>query len=311
MKRAAFVDNRPEATAQRKLQALIERSPHVAVQRKLQAMIDGSPRMVAQRKRLARWLGCAAQAGPASARPRPPLQRKPAFETEEEGIARYNEVLKKDEVGEYYEAADAYLEEARREGWETREAYLSAYLSRFQTITNVPDLESSTSTSESLGESGGLLEETGPPIPDLPRRVTEPGGNHRIKKKLNVRTTVPISAALDSVLTADTNAINGYLEAGQGAEIASWSGTHWEFELPSGKVYMTHESGSRGGAQLIPLRGPGIASSDESGLPRKTFLDALNIARNFAKSGNFTVRKGKGKITRQQIQRVLSMLEPT
>ncbi len=58
----AFEDKRPEAVAQRKLQALANSSPQVTALLQLQAMINTSPRMVAQRKMLARMFGTAAQA---------------------------------------------------------------------------------------------------------------------------------------------------------------------------------------------------------------------------------------------------------
>lgn len=45
---SGFVDNRPEATAQRKLQAMMYQSPQVQRQAQLQARIDNSPRVRAQ-----------------------------------------------------------------------------------------------------------------------------------------------------------------------------------------------------------------------------------------------------------------------
>lgn len=145
--------------------------------------------------------------------------------------------------------------------------------------------------------------------PSLPLRVSEPGGNHRIKNKLNVRHGDGISAAIDPVLTIHTKAINDYLTKGKGGQIAKWCGSHWEFTLPGGIVYMTHEQDSRSPNQLIPLRGPGIASLAESGLEYEVFLKALNIARNYANLGIFTITKNKGGLKKHIIQAVLSMLK--
>ena len=54
---SAFVDNRPQAIAQRKLQAMAQQSPQVQHLAQLQAMENNSPRQVAQRQRLQRWFG--------------------------------------------------------------------------------------------------------------------------------------------------------------------------------------------------------------------------------------------------------------
>jgi len=56
-----FVDNRPSALAQRKLQAAMNRGPQGQGWVQLQAMIDKSPHQVAQRKQLERFSGLTAE----------------------------------------------------------------------------------------------------------------------------------------------------------------------------------------------------------------------------------------------------------
>jgi len=59
-----FVDNRPEAVAQGKLQALIQQSPHVQRLTQQRATITDSPYQVAQRQRLAGLFGRPVQRQP-------------------------------------------------------------------------------------------------------------------------------------------------------------------------------------------------------------------------------------------------------
>ena len=56
---SVLVDNRPQAIAQRKLQAMTDQRPQGQrlVQAPLQAMVDNSPQQVAQRQQLARLFG--------------------------------------------------------------------------------------------------------------------------------------------------------------------------------------------------------------------------------------------------------------
>ena len=54
---AAFVDNRPEAIALRKAQAIITQSPQVQRLAQQTALINNSPHMVVQRQRLNRICG--------------------------------------------------------------------------------------------------------------------------------------------------------------------------------------------------------------------------------------------------------------
>ena len=66
-----FVDDRPEAIAQRKLRAIEDQSPQVQRQAQFQAMIDTSPRQVNQRQQLERLI-------------EPTVQRKDGLEEQDE-----------------------------------------------------------------------------------------------------------------------------------------------------------------------------------------------------------------------------------